>query len=164
MENSIELNGRTFTKEQIKSILSSRKVINAPGKYQVKARQVTFWQPEDGPARYIINLQATTPYYIGVAKEAIKDEDYQKALNTNMTYTVFVNEGGNSGYLPSSGEDVHIVVSNHTTKDGERALIVSSLNAMPLSEANDASNAFDSLFEEADDFTKVNKKVKEEVE
>ena len=155
MESTINLNGKEFTKEQIKNILSSRMVIEKPGKYQVKVSQVTEYTPEGGTPRFIVNLTATTKFHVGRAIEALKAEDYQAALNTNLTATVFVNDGVPSTYLPSKGETVNIIVSEMLNKQNEKILVVNSIMELPVVSANTAKGLFDSVFEGTDELKEI---------
>lgn len=148
MEKTIKLGQREFTMEQIKNILSSRKLIEKPGKYQVKVSQVTEYTPEDGTPRSIINLQATTRYHVGVALEALKTGEYQKALNTNLTATVFYNEGVASSYVPTNGEIVNVIVSEITNKNGEQILVVSSMHELPVINAKSTKDLFAVAFKD----------------
>jgi len=160
MESTIEVNGRSFTKEQIKNILSSRIVIEKPGKYQVKVSQVTEYTPEEGSPRFIVNLQATTKYHIGRAIEALKAEDYQAALNTNITATVFNNDGKASTYLPAKGETVNVIVSEMVNKQNEKILVVNSIMELPVVAAISAKGMFDDAFESVDELAAIAKEAK----
>jgi len=160
MENVIEVNGRTFTKESIINILESRVVIEKPGKYQVKARQITPYTPEGKSQRFIVNLQATTPFMVNRTLEAVKKGDFQTALNQNLTATVFENEGKHSTYLPQPGEEVSIIVKNHVNKQGETMLIVDSIVALATIEAKSAKGLFASAFEVKSDLDAIAEEAK----
>lgn len=158
--NTIELNGRTFEMDQVKNILSSRIVIEKPGKYQVKVTQVTEYSPEEGTKRFIVNLQATTKFHIAKAIEAIKAEDYQTALNAHLTATVFENDGKPSTYLPAKGETVNIIVSEMMNKQNEKILVVNSITELPVVAAVSAKGLFDSAFKSTDELAAIAKEAK----
>lgn len=160
MESTINLNGREFTKEQIKNILQSRMVIEKPGKYQVKVNQISEYTPEGGATRFIVNLQATTKFHVARAIDALKKEEYQDALNSNLTATVFVNDGATSTYLPSKGEIVNVIVSEMINKAGEKILVVNSIMELPSVAAVSAKGLFDDAFKSTDELAAIAKEAK----
>jgi hypothetical protein len=164
MENQVEVQGRTFEKEQVKRILSSRMLITKPGKYQLKVTQTPYFYEEG--KRYIINLGATTLYYVGVAKNALNEGNYQAALNAQLTGTVFVSDEGEvQGYLPQKGELVNVMITNHINKNNETILVVDSIAEVPVAEAKKAEGLFDDFFnEDTNDMSEAAKQAEKELQ
>ncbi len=151
MNKVIEVNGTEMTMDQIKGIILSRILVDKPGKYQCKVTQVGFYNPseygEEGNPRHIVNLSITTPYWVDLTKKALKEEDYEVALNSNLTRGVFLREDGSvRGYLPGAGDFVYAMVDYRQTEDGENALSVLSISAIPVTASKSLAGVFDDFF------------------
>lgn len=112
-------------------IITSRTLINEPGKYRVKVTGTTPFVREDGTAVTIVNLGAMTPYHIAQAKAFIADGELQKATNQNLTSS----PRSGRDFTPSKGEIVDVIIGYVTTSDGAQALLVTNMSAVPLAQA-----------------------------
>ncbi len=107
-----------MTPEAYERFLETRKLLDTAGKkYTVRVRTVNYYDPkehgnaatDDGGPRYIVNLDAMTPYFLNEALEALKDKDYAKAANSNLTRSVYLRPDGTTRkYVPKVDELVNI--------------------------------------------------------
>ena len=131
-------------------ILQSRSFIPSPGKYRVKVTGSTPYVREDGTTVQICNLSAMTPYHVNEAKRLMSEGDVQAATNQNLTSSPRVGRD----FCPSKCEIVDIIVDFVQTKTGENALLVTSMSAVPLSQATRV-NAFAEFAEEVQQTAQV---------
>lgn len=127
-----------LTKESAAKILNSRKLITAPGKYQVQVTAVTPFE-RDGQLTSIVNLAAMNDYQLGVAREAFKAGNYQEATNTQLSASQRIGKD----YIPAKGEIVNITVDNVALKDGGEGLLITSLTEVPVTKATNVNFSFD---------------------
>lgn len=114
-----------MNKSDALSILGTRTPISAPGKFTVKVTNCGDFVralAKGGSVVAIANFNAMTPYQIAKAKEQIIAGEFDKALNNNLSLSI-----RDTDYRPSKGEIVDIEVGFIQTKDGEQALMVTSL-------------------------------------
>jgi hypothetical protein len=115
------------SKEVALRILKSRTIVGAAGKYQVK---ITSVQPYED--KHIVNVNAMNLYQANEARALLGKEDYQGAINQNLSFNVL----STSERMPVRGEEIYIVTNNVTLKSGEVALLISSWSAMPVSQGS----------------------------
>ena len=134
-----EFNTNTeMTKESAVRIMSSRKMITAPGKYHVKVTNDVQALADTGKVHKelsggqmqvsIANFAAFTPYHLKQFKALLQEGDFAGAANNNLTASV-----RGTDYIPQKGEIVSINVDFIETKDGEQALLVTGYTALPVS-------------------------------
>lgn len=128
-------------KEAALRIMASRVLITKPGKYHVKVNNNVRFLAETGkvfkelpgnnPQISIINFTAFTPYHLKLFKAYMKEGNYNEAVKkTNLTASV-----RSKDYIPSKNEIIAINVDFVLTKTGEQALLVTSYNEIPVSQA-----------------------------
>ena len=121
----------TFTASKADAIkaLSNRMIIEGPGKYNVKVTSCgTLKEPKtsaDGKYKQIAvaNFNAINEFQVGKAKALLANGEYTAAYNVALTLSVL--EGR---FRPVSGELVTIIVDEIVNKDGDLALLVSSMS------------------------------------
>ena len=131
-------------KDQALKILGSRSQISAPGKYRVKVTNCGDFSKDLGNGQSVIaiaNFSAHTPYQVGQAKEDLAAGEFAKALNHNLNLSI-----RQSDYRPAKGEIVDVIVDYITTKDGEQALLCTSLS--PIASTTPSAKADFSEFAE----------------
>lgn len=114
-----------MNKKDAIGILGSRLPITSEGKYAVKVTNCGDYHralPQGGAVVAIANFNAMTPYQMDQAKADLVAGEFAKALNHNLSLSI-----RNSDYRPAKGEIVDIEVGIIKTKDGEDALMVTSL-------------------------------------
>ena len=111
-----------MTKERALQILNSRKLVNGPGKYQVK---VTSVHPYDG--KHIVNISAMNMYQAKLAKADYASGEFQKACNSNLSVSVFENQTP-----PTKGSIIEVFIDSVQTKSGDVALLVTSWNELKV--------------------------------
>jgi hypothetical protein len=131
-----------LTMDQAVRILQSRANIAQPGKYRVKVTGTTPYVREDGTAVQICNLAAMTQYHISEAKRMLNEGDIQSATNQNLTSSPRIGRD----FCPQKGEFVDIIVDFVTTRDGQQALLVTNMSAVPVSQTTRV-NAFSEFAE-----------------
>jgi hypothetical protein len=122
MENSVAIR-----------ILKSRVVINAPGKYVVKTNSVSAYE-----GKFICNFNALNAYQFAKAKALVAEDKLEDACNINLSASLL-----NGMFVPAKGEQVHINVGYVLTKDGEQALLITGVSAIPVSAATTADWGFE---------------------
>lgn len=111
-----------LTSEAAEKITSAKKIVDKPGAYNLKVTSVT---PYDG--KYIVNLQAMTPYHEEQAQGFAEQGMLQEACNQNLTASQRPQD-----YIPSKGEWVKVNVDLIENKDGVMCLFVTSLTEIPI--------------------------------
>ena len=106
------------------AILGSRITISQAGKYTVKVTNCSDFHKAlaRGAQVAIANFNAMNSYQDGKAREFLQAGDIEGALKQNLSLSI-----RDTDYRPSKGEIVDIMVEEVQTKDGEVALLVSSL-------------------------------------
>lgn len=127
-----------LTKDSAARIMSSRKFIAQPGKYQVRVTNdpehlaslgsVTKELNGGGHQVSIANFAAYTPYHLEQFRALAKEGDFNAAVNNNLTSSIRATD-----YMPKKNEIVEIMVDYITTKNGEEALLVVSYTPVALS-------------------------------
>lgn len=146
MNKVIVIGNSSFTVRQIINIIKSRTPIIGAIKTEVEVSQVTPYRRPNGSLSYIVNLKAMTAYHAEQAKEKLQEEDYQGALNQNVTYTIFCNENDKpSGYLPQARESVIVDFGYHINKNGEKMIVAKNLISKKVEEV---SGTVESVFGE----------------
>ncbi len=158
-ERKIKIGEREFTMTQLNNIMKRRKVIaDGETKIKVKVTQVTPFTPEGERQRFIVNLAAMTPYHYNQAVKFVKEEEYQKALNQNLTFTIFTNEdGGVSNYIPKKGENVMVESGWIVNKDGDDIIVIDTLSRIEATVAKSVDQMYGNVFGE--DMTKEQKEL-----
>lgn len=140
------------TKEIAQKIIQSRLFIPATGKYTVKVTSVNNIVRESGQAVTIVNFACASAYNVSVSKLAWKAGDFEGAIGkgTSMSASLLDRQ-----YIPNKGETVDIEVGEHITKEGEVALVVTSIVARKAVQAKaiDLSNWDDDAEDELFDTT-----------
>lgn len=126
------------------AIIQSRQQITEPGKYRVRVTGTTPFVREDGTAVTICNLGAMTSYHVAQAQAYLKAGDAQSATNQNLTSS----PRSGRDFTPAKGEFVDVIVSYVDTKNGEKALLVTNMTAVPLSQTTSVKG-FESFLTEA---------------
>lgn len=114
-----------MNKQDAKSILESRSVINSAGKYTVKVTHVTKgYVTPNGRVVDIVNFSAMTGFQASKALQSFKAGEYAESTDrTGLSTSVLDRQ-----YCPSKGEIVDIEVSDHFSENvGENILVVSSI-------------------------------------
>jgi hypothetical protein len=110
-------------KKLASAILNSRVFVNKPGTFRMK---VTSVQLVDG--KYIVNVNAITPYHKEVIDEAIAKGDLDAACNSHLSANVFIN----ASFVPAKGQTVLAEVDQITTKNGVNGLFIMSVAPVPV--------------------------------
>lgn len=114
-------------------IIKSRKLVALPGSYELKVTSVT---PFDG--KFICNLSAMTSYHIDEAKRLFSENDFQEAVNQNISASLRATD-----YIPAKGEIVKVYIENTTTKSGITGLFVTSLSELKAKASSNVSFDFE---------------------
>lgn len=129
-------------KDAAKKILSSRVIVSEVGRnYPVRVTNVTFFE-----GKHIANFNAMNPYQYNEVKALLKEGKWDEACNKTLSASLL-----DRMYIPTKGEIVNIVLDYVTTKSGEQALLVRSVNPLPTATAAKAVFDFDDEEEETED-------------
>jgi hypothetical protein len=115
-------------------IIKSRKSVNGPGIYELRATSVVPFIREDGTPTTIVNLNGMTQYHQAEAKRLAEAGDLQGAVNQNLSVSLLQGK-----YVPSPGEMVQVVVEEITTKNDVRGLFVTSLSKIKATVTSNVS-------------------------
>lgn len=118
-------NSRQLSKSDALGILGSRLPIGSAGKYAVKVTNCGDFHrplPQGGAIVAIANFNAMTAYQMEQAKASLTAGEYNDAVNNNLSLSI-----RGTDYRPAKGEIVDIEVGIIKTKDGEDALMVTSM-------------------------------------
>lgn len=145
------MNNTVVNQELAKRILSSRIVVNTPGKVEnVKitniSEEVFNW--ENSNDEYVIaNTNLMNTYLQKEAQELYKQGKYQEACNKNLTVRLSLKEAEKL----MKGDIVRLLVDEVELKDGSTALMIKtgSLSAMPSVKTSKFS--FEDVVEEVED-------------
>jgi len=123
-------------------IIKSRKLITSPGKYTA----VVINEPNHHEDKVIMNLKATTSPLVEQAKQDFRDGEFDKAANSNLSYSTFAD----TGYKPSQGEHVSIMVDYVPNREGKQILAIVSLNEIQSKSADKVSlgDEFENMLDE----------------
>lgn len=108
-----------LTAAQAVQFIQSRVQVTEPGKY---ALQVISANPFED--RVILGLKAQASDKLEVAKQHLREGDYNAAANTNMSTSVF----SNSGFIPAKGEHISCMVDYVENREGKMVLGVVSIS------------------------------------
>jgi hypothetical protein len=131
-----------LTSEAAEKITSAKKIVDKPGAYNLKVTSVT---PYDG--KYIVNLQAMTPYHEEQAQGFAEQGLLQDACNQNLTASQRQQD-----YIPSKGEWVKVNVDLIENSQGIMCLFVTSLTEIPITTTTRKASLFVKTKVEVADF------------
>lgn len=113
-----------MTQEIAMRILNGRKIVNKPGKYQVKVVNVVAYED-----KYIVNVGAMNVFQAKQAREDLIAGKLQDATNSNLSLSIF--EGKK---LPMKGEIINVFADNVVLKTKETALLLVSWSEIQVND------------------------------
>lgn len=131
-----------LSKDRAVSFIQSRTMVDGAGKYNLQV----VGNPQLHEGKYIINLKAITPRGLEQAKELLREGEYDKGANTNMSTNVFAD----ASFIPSKGEYISCMVERVDTRDGQGDWGIVSISEIATKKAGKASlgDEFANLAEE----------------
>ena len=114
------------------NILNSRaeNVVTKPGKYRTKVGSINLY---DG--KWLVNTNLITTYHVKEIERLVSEDNIEAALNQKMVATIFSNDNGEFGYVPSKGEFINVLVDFVDTKEG-KGLFITSIAAIQVEETS----------------------------
>ena len=141
----------TLNQESAVKILNNKKVISAPGTYELQVSSVTPFTREDGNNVTIVNFKAITNGHLqgwvdpetgeqvsGII-QLLKEEKFDDACNLGVSSSQRATD-----FTPSKGEFCKVRMENRTTKSGVTGLFVVAVSPVEIKAA--ASMDFGKLF------------------
>ena len=125
------------------NILNSRSLVTKPGKYRTKVGSVNLY---DG--KWLVNTNLISAYHAQKIEELVAADNMEEALNQKMVATLFSNDNGDFGFVPSKGEYINVLVDFVDTREG-KGLFITSISPIQVEETSKPSFSF-------------NKKIKDE--
>jgi hypothetical protein len=120
-----------MNQQDAQRIISSLDKISEPGKKIMKVTSnPTYYEGrEHEPARYLLNLKATTPDKMEKARSLGKEGDYQGAVNVaTLSFGQTVGYNGDIPWLPSKGETINAEVEEVEDSEGNSVLRITSIS------------------------------------
>ena len=149
MSNSTT-SGYTVTLKDAVKYIQSRTQVNEPGKYSLQVISANAYQN-----KIILGLKAQASDALVKATQHLRDKEYRKGANLNMTTSVFAD----ASFIPSKGEFITCMVDYVTARDGSQVLgvvSVSEIKARSTKKVNlgdEFANLLDEMDEDEDETT-----------
>jgi len=138
-------NSNELTKEQVKQIIESRKIVTEPGQYQAKVTNVTLYTREDDTLVQINNFDLMTPWNLSEAKRLYKEGEYTEAASQKLSN----NSRVGTDFCPKKGDIVNVVLDIIATKNQPNGvLLIKAIMPLETKKASAVSFGFDDETEE----------------
>lgn len=117
--------------DQAIGFIQSRTMVDKAGKYNLQV----IGNPQLHEGKFIINLKAITPRGLEKSKELLREGEYDKAANTNMSTNVFAD----ASFVPAKGEFISCMVERVDTRDGQGDWGIVSVSEISTTKAGKAN-------------------------